>query len=53
MNVGDLESQKAKNVQLMEIMTQNGVLVGEMRILDFFFYTKNKKAATSLRCCGL
>lgn len=41
--------KKDKNAQILEIMTQNGVAIGEMRILDFFFYTKNKKAAHALR----
>ena len=44
-----LDEQKEKNVQLMQILQENGVHVGEMRIIDFFYYTKDKGAAHSLQ----
>lgn len=45
----NLGAQKEKNVQLMTILKENGVLEGEMRVLDFFFYTKIKRSAYELR----
>ena len=44
-----LDAQKEKNAQLIAILKENGVLEGEMRVLDFFCYTMSKSAAYTLR----
>jgi len=47
--VASLEQQKEYNPKVLEIMAQNGVMIGEMRVVDFFYFTKNKTAARQLR----